>query len=266
MSILQRIGKTVGHNSWLIRRLRPLREASLEAIYGRQGMVRYVNGVPFRVLPRYRWHFTPVYDGPVASFLRGRVHPGAVCFSLGAYLGIYPMQLAHWSGATGRVIAFEPNPETAAVLRRHISLNRMSERVRVIEQAVAERPGQSVLHAAGVDEMSRLGTPNAAVPKITKATTVSVESLDRFCGADGVRPDVLIMDVEGFEASVLQGARQLFRDYPPKTVVVEMHPEMMNRAQMEQFLNDLRLRAVPLSGQSDALAEHGHVSLEPNFK
>jgi FkbM family methyltransferase len=270
MAIPQQIANTLGRDSWLVRRLRPLREVALAGVYGRRGMTRCVNGASLRVLPQYRWYFAPDYDAPVARFLHDRVGPGAVCLSVGANLGVYPLQFAHWSGPTGKVFAFEPNPQTAAVLRRHVALNGLDDRVRVIERAVAECPGQATFHAAGVDGMSRLGAPNPELTGLTRAITVPVDSLDRFCADEGIGPDALMIDVEGFEVSVLRGAKDLFRGRPPKVAVVELHPNAWavagtDRVAMEQLLSDYRLRAVPLSGQTDPLGEYGHVSLEPTL-
>ncbi len=133
-----------------------------------------------------------------------RVRAGAVCLSVGANLGVYPLQFAHWSGPTGRVFAFEPNPQTAAVLRRHVALNGLGQRVHVIERAIAEQPGQARFFAVGVDGMSRLGAPNPELAGRTTALTVAVESLDHFVAEHRIYPDALMMDVEGFEVAVLR--------------------------------------------------------------
>ncbi len=268
MPLFHRIAKALGQDSWLVRRLRPVREWQLRVRYGSSGMPRAVNGVPFRVSPEHRWYFAPEYDAPVANYFRARVEAGAVCVSVGANLGVYPLQFAHWSAPSGPVFAFEPNPSTAAALRRHVAMNRLTERVRVLEQAVSETPGQAEFHAAGVDGMSRLGEPNPELTGRTRTISVPVVSLDHFCESEGVRPDALMVDVEGFEVAVLRGGRKLFTDHLPRAVVVEMHPNAWcvastNRDAMERVLAEYRLRAVPLSGQADPFGDYGHVALEP---
>src|SRR5690349_17923298 len=96
MSLARRVARALGHDSWLVRRLRRARELALAAAYGRGGLVRRVNGAPMRVLPEHRWYFAPEYDAPVAALFRGRLRPGNVCVSVGANLGVYPLQFAHW--------------------------------------------------------------------------------------------------------------------------------------------------------------------------
>jgi len=253
----------------MIRRLQPLREWLLARAYGRCGLARTVNGVTMRVLPAHRWYFRPDYDAPVAAFFQKRARPGDVCFSVGANIGVYPLQFAAWSGPSGRVVAFEPNPKTADVLRRHVRINGLDDRIAVVAKAVAERPGMATFHASGVDGMSRLGEPNPLLARKTTAIQVEVDSLDEFCERSGVTPAALMIDVEGFEPGVLAGARTLFTPgHLAVTTVVEMHPDAWSvagydRAMFERLLNELRVRVVPLSGQCDPLAEYGHVYLEP---
>lgn len=268
MTLPHRIAAALGPDSWLTRRLRPVREWALEAAYGHRGLVRRVNGVPLRILPQYRWAFPPAYDAHVAEYLRQRVRPGSVCVNVGANLGVYALQFAHWSAPGGRVYAFEPNPRTAAVLRRHVELNGLADRICVVERAVAEQPGTATFHAAGTDGMSRLGTPNPELPVPAAAVNVQVDSLDHFCASEGIRPAALMIDVEGFECAVLRGAGTVFAAGTPPAAVVEMHPNAWaaagsDRAAFEALLAEYRLQAVPLSGQRDPLADYGHVALEP---
>jgi FkbM family methyltransferase len=258
----------LGHDSWVVRRLRSVHDSVLEMTYGRRGMEQSVNGVQLRFLPRYRWYFTSTYDTPVANYFRERIRPGAICLSVGANLGIYPLQFANWSAPNGVVYAFEPNPQTAAALRKHVALNRLTDRVHVMEQAIADRSGEATFYQSEVNGMSRLGEENPLLAGQTTAITVGVDSLDHFCDTQGIRPNVLMIDIEGFEIQALAGAQGLFTGSNPPVTVLEMHPNAWtvagtDRASLEQLLSKYRLRAVALSGQSDPFAEYGHVALEP---
>lgn len=245
----------------------PLREALLRVIYGRRGLRRTVNGVSLRVPPEYRWYFVPQYDAPVAEYLRARVKPGSVCLSVGANLGVYPLQMAHWSAPGGFVYAFEPNPVTASVLRRELAMNGQSDRVEVVEQAISSAPGKAVFHMAGVSGMSRLGEPNADLGGRTTEVEVEVNTIDDFCASRAIRPTVLMMDIEGFEVAGLRGAREFFQSTPAPIAVIEFHPNAWrvagtSRDDLERLLDEYGLHVVPLSGQGDPFAEYGHVALE----
>lgn len=196
MSLLQRTARTVadwlGHESQLVRQLRPAYENLLDKTSGGKGLCWPINGVPFRVDPHYRHQLGQNYDAPVATFLRERVKPGAVCLDVGANVGVYVLQFAHWSAPDGRVIAFEPNPTARVVLEKHIRLNGLSERVTVVPAAVGAASGEATLFAADADGMSRLGAPNRLIADRVSALTVPVMTLDEYCAVQRIEPDWLL--------------------------------------------------------------------------
>ena len=302
MNIARKIA-ALGQNSQVVRALRPVRKWA-QAAYGDTGLVHLdghtgvvgpaneipmrdevfeknqeqqndmvctVNGIPMRVLPNYGYGFPPEYDEPVARYFRQHLQPGDICLNVGANHGIYALQFAHWTGPNGRVFAYEANPDTARVLQDHVSLNGLSDRVRVVPRAVSDRVGTAVFHAAGTDGMSRLGEPNPQLAGKTTAITVELETLDAFCNRECIKPNAMMVDVEGFEIAVLTGAESLFANGRRFVAVIEIHPGDWgvaggDRTAFEQLLARLEVRPVPLSGQSDPLGEYGHISLEPTYR
>ena len=269
--MLQRIARivaeTVGRETRLIRQLRPAYESLLDRVSGGRGIEWEINGATYRIDPRYRHCMAHDYDAPTARFLRERVRPGAVCFNAGANIGVYVLQFARWSGPTGRVVAFEPNPAAAEVLVRHVCLNHLEDVVTIETVAIGVAEGSATLYRAGADGMSRLGEPNELIADRAVPITVPVTTLDGFCARSGLVPDWLLMDIEGFEIAALRGAMSLIGRQRGKIgIVVEMHPSVWESAgtardAAEQFLSESGLRAVPLAGQRNPLREHGLVHL-----
>ena len=270
MSLIQSAARKtsgmLGRESWVIRHLRPAYESLLDL--SGKGIPWAINGVTYRIDPRYRDRFGHNYDAPVAAFLRERVKPGALCIDVGANAGVYVLQFAYWSGPNGRVIAFEPNPYACELLQRHIELNNLTERVEVVPAAVSSEDGTATMFAADSDGMSRLGAPNELIADRVKEITVPVVTLGGFCEERKLRPDWLFIDIEGFEIAALKGASRLIKESARDlNIVVEMHPNLWasahtTRASAEDVLADLGLIAVPLTGQSDPLGEYGLVYLE----
>jgi FkbM family methyltransferase len=271
MSLLQTVARRtsglMGRESWLIRRMRPVYESLLELSGGGSGIPWDINGVTYRIDPRHRHRLGQSYDAPVAAFLRERVKPGSLCFDVGANVGVYVLQFATWSNPSGQVVAFEPNPGAQVILRKHVEMNRLAERVRIVPAAVGESSGEATLYAVEADGMSRLGEPNKALSRSAREIKVPVVTLDDYCRANNLKPDWLFIDIEGFEIAALSGARELIQSHRGELgIVVEMHPNVWNsanttRARAEGLLADLRLRAVPLTGQTDCLSDYGLVHL-----
>jgi FkbM family methyltransferase len=272
MNFLQTIARKtahiLGHNSWIIRQLRPSYETLLDWSTNGKGILWTINDVTYRIDPRYRHMLAQHYDSPAAEFLRQRVKPGAVCFDVGANVGVYVLQFCHWAGGTGKVIAFEPNPEAVAILEKHIRINKIVPYTTVVKAAIGATNGEATLYIDGPDAMSRLGVANRLMAKRAKPIQVPLITLDTFCLQQGMWPDWLFIDIEGFEIAALQGAEQIIKRRRPELgIIVEMHPDVWdsantNRAQTEELLQKLGLRVVPLTGQQDPLAEHGLVHLE----
>ncbi len=273
MALLQDVARRtagiMGRESAVIRSMRPLYESLLDGLSGGKGVASSINGATYRIDPRRRAQFCREYDPQVAELLARSIQPGAICFDVGANVGIYVLQLAHWSRPSGRVVAFEPNPGAREVLEKHVELNGIGDRVRVESCAVGSAPGESLLYAADSDGMSRLGAPNRAIENRVKPVRVQVITLDDYCEKTGVTPDVVLIDIEGFEIAALAGAARLVRRrHKDILIVVEMHPAVWDsanttRTQAESLLRDLKMLAVPLTGQRDPLGEYGQVRLEP---
>jgi FkbM family methyltransferase len=249
--------------------------SSLEAIYA--GALRILTagrGLPWRIDdrttlridPRCRWIRHPDYEADVVSYLRARVRPGHVSVDVGAHVGFYVLQLAHWSAPGGRVVALEPNPTARAVLESNVALNGIASQVTIEPVAAGAAPGNAQLfHAGEATGLSRLGSPNPAsagdVPVM-----VDVVTLDDYCAKGRLAPDWILIDAEGAELNVLEGAAALLT-HSPVQVVVEMHGTLWDdlettTARFQSLLRACGRTAVPITGQTDAFADYGTVVLE----
>ncbi len=264
---VSRLAGTVGHESPIVRWLRPAYETGLLWLSAGRGIRWSINGVPCRIDPRQRHRLPRVYETAVADFLADRIHPNAVCLDVGANVGAYVLQMAFWVQPAGRVYAFEPNPAAARILERHLRYNRLQQLVDIVPMAVGAACGEQPFYATDADGMSRLHEPNPLVADRAKRTTVPITSIDRFCKERDLVPDWIVIDIEGFEYAALDGARETITRHDTG-VVVEMHPSTWsgvgsNAGEFHQLLEAMGRRPVSLSGQGDPLREYGAVSLEP---
>jgi FkbM family methyltransferase len=177
-----------------------------------------------------------VIEGPLTdwlivwAFMRGHerdlpfqrslelVRSGSVAVDAGAHVGIWSL-LAAKRGA--RVHAFEPVPETAARLRRHVERNHADGPV-VNQVALGAEPGSVPFFA--VTE-GNTGASSFAPEPGSVELPVEVVTLDGYLE----RADVLKVDVEGAELLVFRGARRLLSSAEAPIVFFEVDDELCGR-------------------------------------
>jgi len=259
-------GLGLSSRSRLVARMRPAYDSLLNFWYGQHGLVRVINDQEtVRIRPAHRYA-AETYEPAVFDYLKRKVQAGMVVFDVGAHVGLFTVLLARWVGPSGRIFAFEPAPGTHAALIDHLALNQVADRVCVSPLAVSDQEGIAFLYTMANCPENTLSATHHRLPQPQKHR-VRVTTLDAFCASQSLVPDIIKIDIEGFELHALRGAREtLIRQRP--IVVVEMHPMNwpeidVTAAQVDQFLSELNYRLRPLEGQADPLGEYGHVVLEP---
>jgi FkbM family methyltransferase len=136
-------------------------------------------------------------------FVAARPVLGDLAFDIGANCGVTSYRLSRMVGATGTVIAFEPDPANYAALLDNIRRHKLSN-VRAVPLALADHDGHIFFNAEG-----SLGSGiGAFVPRLSAGSIVQVEclTLDSAVQQFGV-PAFIKMDIEGAEVAVLSSAR-----------------------------------------------------------
>ena len=162
---------------------------------------------------------------------------------LGANVGLFGAQaLARWPAA--KIVAFEPDPENAAIHQRTIVANRLVDRWRLIQAAACDRDGRAAF-VAGHAALSHLADPGHREATIE---VTLVDALPYLAHADLVK-----MDIEGGEWAILGSPR--FPAAPPRVLVLEYHPRLCPggdpRAEVEAVLTAAGLHLRPIWHRSD---------------
>lgn len=139
----------------------------------------------------------------------------SVFYDVGALVGWYTV-LASEVCTSGSVHAFELDPEYLGEIQR--SLSRNGTTATVNRRAVAEESGERRSYSGGI------GLTGIDPGEATGGdATVETIALDDYVTSNPI-PDVLKLDVEGFEYDALLGAQSLLDTEPPDVIVLEVHP------------------------------------------
>jgi FkbM family methyltransferase len=136
------------------------------------------------------------YETKELAGLVGVIRPGDTVLELGAGLGFISTFIAR-ALAPRRVVAVEADPVVADFARRNHALNGVQVELR--QGLVAQRAGQVRLHR----QPGFWGNSTTWLPESHETVTLPALGFAELLAE--VKPDVLVMDVEGGETSLFEG-------------------------------------------------------------
>lgn len=147
---------------------------------------------------------------------------------IGANFGLYSLATSAYcrkQGLTGvKIYGFEPNVYEYAKFKRNIEINHYSE-IQALPLAVSDRAGvcQLAIPPVGLGMLSYLLTDQSPQTEASQVIEVETVSLDLWCEQQGIQQiDLLKLDVEGFELSVLKGAEKLLSTQAIQVLLMEV--------------------------------------------
>lgn len=151
-----------------------------------------------------------LYEQETATWLANNVGRGQTALDVGANAGYFTLLLAHVVGACGQVVAFEPVPLNVRVIEEQIRLNKLA-RTHLEAIALTDTTGELSFVVERTNANSHLEQVEIqhAVSRPEKVVKVQAERLDDWVARTDMTPDLIKVDVEGGEARLLEGAKQL---------------------------------------------------------
>lgn len=207
------------------------------------------------------WKFSWA-EAEESAALRLYSRPGMVAVDIGANIGFHTLQLSRWAQASGKVYAFEPDPDNFELLKRNVAANSCGN-VICLRKAVADQTGAASLFLNPYNRGDhRLYGSHQDQP----ALAVEAVALDDFLRQEA-RVDVVKMDIQGAEYRALLGMRKLLLRSPGAVVVSELSPRLMAGAgnRVDDFLREaenLGLQPALLSaaGRPDWSLSYGEIA------
>lgn len=140
---------------------------------------------------------------------------GDVVFDVGAQHGFHSIPYSKWIGEEGQVFSFEAHPENVHVIEKNIELN-IIKNIDVYNKAVGSSSKNIYIknfvnsHIVAFWEKNKI--------------KVRMDPLDSYIN---LKPNFIKIDVEGYEAEVLRGAKEILKTQPKLSI--EIHTNTLKR-------------------------------------
>lgn len=199
------------------------------------------------------------------------IGPGDTVIDVGGHIGYTALWFCQLVGS-GKVYVFEPGPNNLPYLKRNIQDH---ENIALFTLGLGNVAATQVLHVENLTGMnntcvedSPIYAQNAAFNGLaakTEAVPIEVVRFDDFVREQGLHPNFIKIDVEGFEAEVLEGMRETLHATRPMLMVEVTRKrdavwEIFREAGYALFRDDLRRLANTdeLRGNMFCLHEQAH--------
>lgn len=160
-----------------------------------------------------------LYDYNIMNLLK-KTMKGKIFFDIGANIGSYSILVSENENC--KVYAFEPHPITFKYLEENIKINARTN-VNLVNLALSNKKGE-------IDFSNNPGSAeNSAVhiKDIKNTIKVKTTTLDTFCEEHNIFPNIIKIDVEGFEKEVIEGAQNILKNV--ELLIIEINNKSLSR-------------------------------------
>jgi len=164
------------------------------------------------------------------------ISAGMNIIDVGAHIGFYTILAAEKVGKKGKVIAIEPELKNYEQLLSNIRLNNF-QNVIPKRLALANYKGSSKLYISPLSMAHSLYKRDGEI--YLKASKVLVNTIDNLLKELALKKiDVLKIDAEGAEMSILKGADRTLKDNPNMKIIIASYHYPSEIKEVYQFLNE----------------------------
>jgi len=205
--------KNYYHNPWVLK---------LRTISRKSGILRVVKSFLGRDRKSYEEAFHIALKSAVAT--------GDIVWDIGANVGLYTSHFLDWVGPSGEVVAFEPLPKAFKALTDKIMAHPYKDRAVLECLALSDYSGETAFidddeTSEGISRTGHLADIADAGPVII----VKVDTADLVVSRDSLSvPNIVKIDVEGFEEDVLRGGEKTFKNTGCRHLLIEVHFERID--------------------------------------
>jgi FkbM family methyltransferase len=166
--------------------------------------------------------FNGYWETWITLALARLVKPGWRCVDIGANHGYYTLIMADAVEAEGKVLAIEPHPWLAELLKRNIDVNGFTRNTTILQKAITQADVGKLSLVIPDSYRSLNGSlcrqPTAA-DKVFEVETISLDEATK----DWPRVDFIKIDAEGAEEMIWEGMSGTIAANPDIIIVMEVN-------------------------------------------
>lgn len=213
------------------------------------------------------WEIERAVLAAFTRFLRA----DSVVLDIGANFGLYTAVCGRVVRKQGKLYAFEANPHTFDCLRRSAHANDLNtgKRVALVNALVAAKGGRGKLFFSHEELGGATMTVSPRWGNRRREVEVDMITIDEFLAPNEV-VDLVKIDVEGHEPSVIHGMEKTIARSPNIRIFIEFFEHMLERTfgaqRFVNYIHDLGFRLCRIKGDSQLeLLEPGVVPRGENY-
>jgi FkbM family methyltransferase len=178
-----------------------------------------------------RLSFYGIHEPMETALAEKEISKGNVVIDIGANIGYYTLIFARLVGESGKVFAFEPDPENFALLKKNVELNHYKNVV-LIQKAASNVSGKAQLYLSKENKGDhRIYNSHDGRESLEIETIKLDDYFKEFIG----KIDYIKMDIQGAEAMAIQGMSALLNFNKNVKIVSEFWPFGLKKFGVEGF-------------------------------
>ncbi len=181
-------------------------------------------------------YFTGRYEEEIVRILKKIVRKDQVWFDLGSNIGFFSLYLAQ---NCKQVLSVDANPAMVDLLKKTQDLNDFKNMI-ILNNAVSDVSHRTVEFYVSEKDLGRSSMLRYDDIKEVKKITASTIIVDDIVENYKIYPFGIKIDIEGVELDALRGSSQLFKEHPPKVLVMELSQREEVKAQPDEIIRFLK--------------------------
>ena len=162
-------------------------------------------------------YYTGTYEKGTLFVIKHLLREGDTFVDVGANIGLMSVFAASIVKDSGKIIAFEPNPDTMEILLSNIALNELSN-IETTGYALGSKPGEGKIYDRM--DVNRGGASLIKPENEGKSYDINITTLSAYFNQNQ-HIQLIKIDIEGYELEALKGAMDLLDGGSPPMLIVE---------------------------------------------